>query len=787
MSNYSNAITRTPSEKHGERASMLDYGAKADGMILTDGAITSGLQIFTSATAAFTAADISKTIWIEGAGAAGADLLTTISNYTNATTVQVTAAASTTVTGALTRYGTECSAQIQLACNEALGYRGDLGFCVELTRGRYLTTASIVPTHNLVIKGMGWSYHVYGTKSPSLIMCCANVPVIDYTSTSGDGWQSGVIEKVAFNGTRRSGSKGIHTAKATGLLLRDCTFNWFGDQAVHCEGGVFDNHFYNLHVTGACLVRSRAAYVGCIDVAQSDLMIENCIASASCSHDGVNPIPVVSGNYGSGFIAAFAIRGGNCWMSDCMAHHSQIGMYVGSGVSDTGFVNVRADDNQGHGWVIDGNANNFVGCRAFADGQDTDATYSAFLVNGGDNDFVNTQINNFGYGGSPPSPLYNRYKYGFDLATPNTSAGNRLLNSKIQPYAVTLDDYKISGTQPTHAIVDLTVLDPTGTSTLRLLTDMSVREKSVYMVQTTGPTDEKVWRRRLNYGVGFSQLIDSVLKDDYTTEAIYQFTHRGTGATISYHQFSVLLKAVRGLQLTGDLEITSGKLIFQASTVSVSAGSGSPETVVTAVGAALYLDYTNAKVYYKASGSGNTGWALLSGASTLPVVDSTAVVKGSSDATKLVRVEADGLTTATTRVATMPDRDITLNQIPTQEANSSADDTMTTSSADLTNCALTLALVGRYKITGVFEINIDATNSVVGELDIFYSSTDHTQTKTAFFANGSASVMTVTCTQTWYWDNTVSVTAKLRGRKTGAGGTSKILQTNTNITAEFLG
>lgn len=45
---------------------------------------------------------------------------------------------------------------------------------------------------------------------------------------------------------------------------------------------------------------------------------------------------------------------------------------------------------------------------------------------------------------------------------------------------------------------------------------------------------------------------------------------------------------------------------------------------------------------------------------TLPIVDTTAVVKWSADATKLVRIEADGLTTATTRVITMPDEDITL-------------------------------------------------------------------------------------------------------------------------------
>ena len=44
----------------------------------------------------------------------------------------------------------------------------------------------------------------------------------------------------------------------------------------------------------------------------------------------------------------------------------------------------------------------------------------------------------------------------------------------------------------------------------------------------------------------------------------------------------------------------------------------------------------------------------------LPVVDTTALVKGSVDPTKLVRIEADGLTTGTTRGITMPDANLTL-------------------------------------------------------------------------------------------------------------------------------
>jgi hypothetical protein len=62
------------------------------------------------------------------------------------------------------------------------------------------------------------------------------------------------------------------------------------------------------------------------------------------------------------------------------------------------------------------------------------------------------------------------------------------------------------------------------------------------------------------------------------------------------------------------------------------------------------LDSSGTETELGGSGSGDT----------LPIADTTAVVKGSGDATKLVRIEADGLTTGTTRVITMPDANTTL-------------------------------------------------------------------------------------------------------------------------------
>lgn len=76
-----------------------------DGRTVSDGAITASADVLTSATAAFISGDVGSTVIVEGAGVAGAALITTIASVTNATTAVLVADASTTVTGAQTSIG----------------------------------------------------------------------------------------------------------------------------------------------------------------------------------------------------------------------------------------------------------------------------------------------------------------------------------------------------------------------------------------------------------------------------------------------------------------------------------------------------------------------------------------------------------------------------------------------------------------------------------------------------------------------------------------------------------
>lgn len=72
--------------------------------IVTDG-VTNGTTTLTSATAIFVTSDKGKTITVSGAGVGGATLLTTIASVTNATTIILTDAATSTATAHVVSYG----------------------------------------------------------------------------------------------------------------------------------------------------------------------------------------------------------------------------------------------------------------------------------------------------------------------------------------------------------------------------------------------------------------------------------------------------------------------------------------------------------------------------------------------------------------------------------------------------------------------------------------------------------------------------------------------------------
>jgi hypothetical protein len=106
--------------RHAWQFDVAHYGARGDGRVIYDAAITTGTNTLTSATAGFTTADVGKAIMVNNAGPApdrnhSGALITTIAGYTDASTVTLTDDASRTVSGQSAVYGTDDTTAIQAA------------------------------------------------------------------------------------------------------------------------------------------------------------------------------------------------------------------------------------------------------------------------------------------------------------------------------------------------------------------------------------------------------------------------------------------------------------------------------------------------------------------------------------------------------------------------------------------------------------------------------------------------------------------------------------------------
>lgn len=122
------------------------YGATPDGKEKYDGAMTSGSATLTCVSCSFTAQDVGKAIRVEGAITNG-DLVTTIAGFTNSSTVTLGSSATRTVSGDTLVYGTDNTAYIQAAINDAFTYGngivyipGAVGFGFYVIAGALVTS-----------------------------------------------------------------------------------------------------------------------------------------------------------------------------------------------------------------------------------------------------------------------------------------------------------------------------------------------------------------------------------------------------------------------------------------------------------------------------------------------------------------------------------------------------------------------------------------------------------------------------------------------------------------------
>ena len=102
-----------------------DFGVVGDAVLFTgdDATISSGDATLTCTTSRFASSDVGKTIYVLGAGAAGACLSTTIASYNSGTSIELTDNAGTNVTDADVLYGTDDTDAIQDSLDYAMAVR----------------------------------------------------------------------------------------------------------------------------------------------------------------------------------------------------------------------------------------------------------------------------------------------------------------------------------------------------------------------------------------------------------------------------------------------------------------------------------------------------------------------------------------------------------------------------------------------------------------------------------------------------------------------------------------
>ncbi len=114
-----------------------DYGAVGDVVELQDCSITNGTATLDSAAYTFVAADVGKYVLVQGAGAAGANLLSTISSISSGNAVLADNASTTVTTTGIARFGTNDTTAVQACVDDAL-ISGEVAEPTIWLRGAYL-------------------------------------------------------------------------------------------------------------------------------------------------------------------------------------------------------------------------------------------------------------------------------------------------------------------------------------------------------------------------------------------------------------------------------------------------------------------------------------------------------------------------------------------------------------------------------------------------------------------------------------------------------------------------
>jgi len=239
---------------------LRNYGLKGDGQLLNSCAIAAGQRTVTCTGSAFTAADVGKGAFFQGAGAAGAYLNTTIAGYQSPSQITLAAAASTTVASGPLWYGTDNTAAwcAAMNCTSAAVpnqlFSPQPGRTVLLPRGTYFLTGTAYTRNNdnLVGAGEAATQVVLFNSTNNMNVLCpgSNASAGSNTCTLDAGTQNLDVEGILWATPENGTQVCINTQSYSGFEIRN---NWFECAiAVSIQGNIgsvigntFDSSTFN--------------------------------------------------------------------------------------------------------------------------------------------------------------------------------------------------------------------------------------------------------------------------------------------------------------------------------------------------------------------------------------------------------------------------------------------------------------------------------------------------------------------------------------------------------------
>lgn len=304
------------------------YGAVAGAIYKTaSGAIDSGTPTLTVTGGSFTASDVGKLCYVQGAGAAGAVLATTISGFTSSTVVTLANNASTTVSSKDVLYGTDDTAAFQAAIDAGAG-------TVVVPGGNYIVSQLALKT-NVWLWGAGWNAQIYQKGAFSGHLIIQNDASVIHAG----------VYNITLNGTKNVQSAAnniIHFAEATTA----------GDD-IHTIYNCFITSAKNSGIYLGNQVRETRVY-GCY--------VYDCDGIGIHFDTGATDNSMVQVDVGLAGLQGIKLVGGNNRLTNVKSFYSgQINSALGYGFHNVGsnneFGSCEAQDNLSHGYYFDGATN----------------------------------------------------------------------------------------------------------------------------------------------------------------------------------------------------------------------------------------------------------------------------------------------------------------------------------------------------------------------------------------------------------------------------------------------